>query len=261
MDATTGSTATGTTATSTTATDTPTAAQGAEQLKATLTAADSNGNQQVQTLGQVHQARLAQANRSVTALTAQYGANDPRVKAAQAAVTATKTTIARVSMVSQQLAAPSVQVSATGWALQGRVLDAQLQPAAKFTVFLVDANKIFLQQYGFAYTDDTGYFLLNYAGDSGQAPTAPTAPPAAAPAPATTAAQLYLEVANTDANPVYLSTTAFQPVLGTATFQNVVLPAGGQPIGDPPPAIRAVALPSKSTKAQSGTKSSKQSKS
>jgi hypothetical protein len=253
MDATTRSTATGTTATSATTTDTPTAAQAAEQLKATLTAADSNANQQVQTLGQVHQARLAQANRTVTALTAQYGANDPRVKAAQAAVTATKTTIARVSMVSQQLAVPSVQVSATGWALQGRVLDAQLQPAAKFTVFLVDANKIFLEQYGFTYTDTTGYFLINYAGDSDQPPTKASA--------TAVAAELYLEVANTDANPVYLSTIAFQPVLGTATFQNVVLPAGGQPIGDPPAAIRAVALPGKSTKAKSETKSSKKSKS
>jgi hypothetical protein len=238
-----------TTATSTTTADTPTPAQAAEQLKATLAAADTNATQQVQTLGQVHQARLAQANRTVAALTAQYGANDPRVKVAQAAVTATKTTISRVAMVGQQLAAPTVQVAATGWALQGRVLDAQLQPAAKFTVFLVDANKTFLQQYGFAYTDDTGYFLINYAGDSGQATTAPAA------------TQLYLEVANTNANPVYLSSTAFQPVLGTATFQNVVLPAGGQPIGDPPQAIRTIALPSKCTKAQSGTKSSKSSKS
>ena len=147
----------------------------------------------------------------------------------QASVTATNTTIARVSMVRQQLAVPAVQVTAAGWALQGRVLDAQLQPTAKFTVFLVDANKTFLQQYGFAYTDDTGYFLLNYAGDA--APEAGVR------------RQFFIEVVNTDANPVYLSSTAFQPVLGTASFQNIVLPAGGQPIGDPTPEIRAVALP------------------
>lgn len=251
MDETTDSTTTGTTAASTTPSDTPTAAQGAQQLQATLTAADSTANQQVQTLGQVHQARLAQANRTVTALTAQYGATDPRVKTAQAAVTAATTTIARVSMVGQQLAVPSVQVSATGWALQGRVLDAQLQPAAQFTVFLVDANNTFLQQYGFAYTDDTGYFLLNYAGSREETTTKRTS--------SARAAQLYLEIANTDADPVYLSTTAFQPVLGTATFQNIVLPAGGQPIGDPPQAIRAVALPAKNTKTHSRTKSSKHS--
>jgi len=141
-------------------------------------------------------------------------------------------------MVHRQLAAPAVQVAKTGWALHGRVLDAQLQPVAKFTVFLVDANKTYLEQYGFAYTDDTGYFLLNHPGDaSGQAAST---------------AQLFLEIVNMDASPVYLSSTAFQPVLGTATFQNIVLPAGGQPIGDPPPAIRAVAIPSKGTEAQPG---------
>ena len=212
------------------------ASQAAEQLKTTLTAADSSVNQGIQTLGLVHQARLSQASRTVAALTAQYGANDPRVQAAKAAVTATKTTIARVSMVGQQAAAPTVQVAKAGWALQGHVFHAQLQPAAKFTVFLVDANKTFLQQYGFAYTDDTGYFLISYAG--GQAPSAPP---------------LFIEVANTDANPVYLSSTAFQPVLGAASFQNIVLPADGQPIGDPPEAIRAVALPGKNAQSQPGT--------
>lgn len=222
-------------------TNTSTATQATEQLKTALGSADSSVNQGIQSLGLVHQARLSQASRTVAALTAQYGASDPRVQAAQASVAVTKTTIARVSMVRQQVAVPAVQVAATGWALQGLVLDAQLQPAAKFTVFLVDAKKAFLPQYGFSYTDDTGYFLINYAG--GQAPAA-------------TATQFFVEIANTDADPVYLSSTAFQPVPGTASFQNIVLPAGGQPIGDPPQAIRDVALPGTAVSAQPVTKPS-----
>src|ERR1039458_8246273 len=95
------------------------ASQAAEQLKTTLTAADGSVNQGIQSLGLVHQARLSQASRTVAALTVQYGANDPRVQAAQASVTATKTAIARVSMVRQQVAVPAVQVATTGWALQG----------------------------------------------------------------------------------------------------------------------------------------------
>ena len=55
--------------------------------------------------------------------------------------------------------------------------------------------------------------------------------------------ELFIEVADTKARPVFLSTTAFQPVVGGATYQNVVLPAGQQPIGDPPPEIRRVAIP------------------
>jgi hypothetical protein len=42
---------------------------------------------------------------------------------------------------------------------------------------------------------------------------------------------------------VYLSTTAFQPATGSASYQNVILSAGEKPIGDPPPEIREIALP------------------
>jgi hypothetical protein len=206
--------------------------QAAEQLKKALSTADGNVLQGIQNLQSVHQARLSQANRTLTALKAKYGPDDPRVKTAEASVAAKTNTIARISTVRQQLAAPSVQVAKTGWALQGRVLDAQLQPAVRFTVFLVDTKKTYLQQYGFAYTDETGYFLLNYPGD--------------AASPSET--QLFIEIANTDANPVYLSSTPFQPVIGSASFENIVLPAGGQSIGDPPEAIRATAMPGKGGK-------------
>jgi len=234
--------------TNTSETSTTTATQAAEQIKTTLSSADSHVNQGIQTLGLVHQARLSQATRTVAALTAQYGASDPRVKVAQASVTATQTTIARVSMVKQQLAAPAVQVAKTGWALQGYVLDTQNNPMAKFTVFLVDANHEFLKQYGFSYSDDKGYFLLNYPGDSAQAAAGQSGTGQAPAAP-----QIFIAAVNADAMPVYLSSTAFQPVLGAATFQNIIVPAGGQTLGDPTSAIRAVAFPGKDSQAQAGT--------
>jgi hypothetical protein len=208
------------------------------QLVEAIGSADTVANQGVAALQQVHQARLSQANRTVAALTAQYGAKDPRVQIAQAAATATQTTISRVSALRQQMATPTVQPAQSGWALQGLVLDAQLKPAARFTVFFVDTTNAFLQQYGFAYTDDTGYFVINYAGVAAEAPAAP---------------QLFIEVVNTEANPVYLSTTAFEPVPGTASFQNIVLPAGGQPIGDPPPEIRRIAMPNQQPQPPAGT--------
>jgi hypothetical protein len=105
--------------------------------------------------------------------------------------------------------APKVKVAPAGWALQGRVYNAQLQPVAGFSVFFVDASGKYLPQYGFAYTDSTGYFLLNYAGSNGHAPAAQ---------------QLFIEVANTSATPVYHSSTPFQPVYGTATYQSITLP-------------------------------------
>jgi hypothetical protein len=49
----------------------------------------------------VHQARLAQLTRTAASITARYGAGSPQATAAEAKVTASKATIARVATVSQ----------------------------------------------------------------------------------------------------------------------------------------------------------------
>ena len=217
------------------------------QISSGLTAADGVAIQSVADLKLVHQARLSQLTRTAAALTAKYGAGDPRAKSAQDAVNATTATVARVSMLHQQTATPAPTVTTTGWALHGRIFDAKGQPASAYTVFLVDEQKNYQQNLGFAYTDDTGYFLINYGGPQGTqasaSSTAPTPSQARASAP-----KLFLEIANTKALPVHLSTTAFQPSVGGATYQNIILAPGEPPIGDPPPAIRGVALPTQPKK-------------
>lgn len=207
------------------------------ELTTTLASADSTAADRIQNLQLVHQARVSRLSRTAASLKAQYGPNDPGVKAAEAAVAVTTTTVGRVAMVYQQQKTTTPQVAKNGWALHGRVFDAQLQPVSGFTVFLVDGQKTYQQDIGFAYTDDTGYFLLS---DSGTQSQDQSKTQGAAPA------QLFLEIADTKSQPVYLSATPFQPVLGSATYQNVTLPSGGQAIGGPPAAIRKVALPKKS---------------
>jgi hypothetical protein len=209
------------------------------QIKNGLASADGNATQRIQSLARVHQARLSRGSRTVAALTARFGANDQRVVSAAASVAATNATIARVSLLNRQASIPSVPASADGWVLHGRVVDSQLQPAARFTVFLVDANKTFLRQYGFTYTDDTGYFLINHSSSPAKTERAPQGQAVYSPPPP----QLFVEIANTDANPVYLASDPFVPATGAATYQTIVLPAGEKPIGDPPPEIRREALP------------------
>jgi hypothetical protein len=211
-----------------TSTTTLTAQQATAALTSTLADADSSAASTTQNLKLVHQAKTSQLTRTAAVLKAQYGASDARTVAAEAAVTAANATIARMGVASQQAATPAPTVAATGWALQGRVYDAQLQPAAQLTVFLVDAAKAYQSQYGFAYTDATGYFLINYAPPAGQAAQTPP---------------LYVEIADAKAEPVYLATTPFQPVAGSTTYQNISLAAGKKPLGDPPAEIRKIALP------------------
>jgi hypothetical protein len=195
---------------------------------AALGVADASSVQRVQGLGLVHQARLAQLTRTAVDVTAQYGAGSTQAAAAEASVAASKATVARLAVVNLQVTIAKPQVSATGWAIYGHVYNAQLQPLAAYTVFLADDQKTYQRAYGFAYTASDGSFQINYAGS----PTGAAATP-----------QLYLEIANNNGLPVYLSTTAFQPQLGVATYQDITLPAGEPIIGDPPAGIRPIALP------------------
>jgi hypothetical protein len=197
-----------------------------------LAGADTITASAVQQLTQVQQARVSRLTRTANVAVAQYGQNSAQAVKAQTSVAATKTAAASLAVAGQRISTPAPTVAADGWALQGRVYDSNLNPLAGYSVFLVDSQKNYLSVFGFAYTDSTGYFLINYA---------PASTPSGTASP--DAASMFPEVADTSGNPVYLSSTAFAPVEGKATYQTITLPAGGTELGDPPAAVRAVALP------------------
>lgn len=224
--------------------------------QAVVAAADTQAAGAVSTLGLVQQARLSNQSRTVTLAVAAYGKDSTQATAATQAVTATKAASARLTILGQQVNTPAPPVAAAGWALHGRIYSSDLAPQAGYAVFLVDGQKNYLSDYGFAYTDATGYFLLSYNGGAAKAQQATagatgadaagqpaTAQPAAATPGVSAPAQLFLQVANANANPVLLSETAFVPVVGKATYQVVTLPAGAAKLGDPPAELRSVALP------------------
>jgi hypothetical protein len=217
-----------TTSSSSAAVDNSSAAKISEGITATLSTADSKVAESTQTLTLVHQARLSQLSRTAAALKAQYGANDAGVKSAQAAVAAGTSTVARLNVFQQELNTPAPQLAAKGFALQGRVYDASLKPLPNMTVFLVDATNTYQQQFGFAYTDETGYFLINAA--------------------ETNAQSFFLQVADSKSRPVYLSPSPLALAAGATLYEKIVISAGGKPIGDPPKAIRGTALPTKASK-------------
>lgn len=197
-----------------------------------LAAADSFAAQSLQNLQLIHQARINQLTRTATNLNAKLGATDPQVVAAQAAVDAATTTAARIGILKQQVSATTPEVTATGWALQGSVFDSQNNPVPNLTVFLVNAQKTYQQEYGFTYTDANGAFVINYPG-TGEKPSEPPT--------------LYIQFANQSAKAVFLSSTAHQPASGSITYRNITIPAG-KPLGDPPKAVRKNAFPPKEAK-------------
>jgi hypothetical protein len=212
-------------------------ASASAQLTATLPAAlgsaDSDSADAVGSLVLVLQARLSSRTRAATLAAAQYGSDSTQAKAAQSAIDAGNTAVARTQLASRQINAPKPAVGATGWALQGYVLDSSGTGLNQYTVFLVDEQKAYLREYSFAYTDSTGYFLINYAASAqGGATQNASATP-----------NIYLAVANNKAEHVYLGATAFSPVLGHATYQTITLAAGEPILGDLPAEIKRVAMP------------------
>ena len=211
--------------------------------QAVVSAADAQAATSVSTLGLIQQARLTNRNRAVTLAEAQFGKDSKQATAARQALTATTAASARINVLSQQVSTAQPAVAATGWVLQGRIYSSELAPLAGYAVFLVDAQKNYQSDYGFSYTDDTGYFLISYDGGAatGQQPAGgdtqtgateaeataqPTPAATASAATASAATQLFLQVTDANANPVLLSEKAFVPVVGQATYQAVTLPAG-----------------------------------
>ncbi|HWF08923.1 MAG TPA: hypothetical protein VG297_10700 [Bryobacteraceae bacterium] len=198
-----------------------------EQVGSGLSALDARATDTAGQLQLVLQARVSRLTRTAAALNAQYGPGDPAVKKAEAVAAAGQTAARRAAAVQEQLATPAPQVSPKGWALHGRVFDSGLQPLAAYTVFLVDAEKTFQRAFGFAYTDKTGYFLINYPGGNDTA----------------AAAGLFVQVADANGDPVYVDSDPFTAEPSSATYQNIILPADGEAIGNPPAPVREAGLP------------------
>lgn len=225
--------------------------------------ADSHTSAAVTTLGLVQQARLSSQNRAVNAAISAYGKDSSQAASAAQAVTVTRAASARLTVLQAQVATPAPTVAPAGWALHGHVYDSALSPQESYTVFLVDAQKNYLSQYGFSYTDSTGYYLINYDANANQSATGSQtqagganatasetpAPAAQQPSPEANASaqsaapQIFLQVADANGNPVLLSQMSFTPVTGQAVYQDITLAAGAAKLGDPPADVRAVAMP------------------
>jgi len=209
-------------------------------LAHSLASADSIAAERVQNLQWICQARVSRLSRTVASLKFQYGPDNAEVKAAETAVAAANITAVGARMMHLRLTTVDPEVAKNGWALHGHLFNAQGDPVSGFTVFLVDATRTYQQAYGFSYTDDQGYFLMKSAAagsessDKSRTETQEQAPP-----------QLFVEVVDAKARPVYLSTTAFEPALGTATYHGIALQKGDQALGDPPPEIRDIAFPTR----------------
>ncbi len=196
------------------------------QVSSAIANADSAVAQGVESLTLVHQARVAQLTRTEASVSAAYGASSPQAMAAKAALTVSQAILSRVALLQERVTLPTPEVPAKGWVLYGHVYHSTLTPASAYTVFFVDEQNAYQSNIGFAYTGSDGSFHLSYTPDANASEAA-----------------VFLQIVNDKAQPVYLSSTAFQPQIGAANYQDITLPAGEPVLGDPPPSIRTIAMP------------------
>lgn len=188
------------------------------QTQSTSTAiTDAQTAQQYTGLTQIRQARANQLQRQVTALTQAYGANDPRVVAAQAALANQQTFASRLGLVQTDTSTTAPTAPTDGFVIYGRVLNADQSPAPQLTVFLADDTRAWLQQYAYAFTDQTGYFTLSSTYTAYGVATL----------------SAYLEVSNSACNLMYIDSSPMSITAGAAISRDIVL-ASAVPLGKAP---------------------------
>jgi len=213
----------------------------ASELRSSLTEAlgqvDTAAAGRVQLLQRVYQARASLLSRTADELKARHGAKDSGVQRAEAATTAARTASSQLTSLHLRFTTPDPEVAPGGWLLHGRVFNESRKPMAGFTVFFVDAAKAYRQAYGYASTDETGYFLLRHddrASDKGTAADEDVG-------------DLFVEVTDLKGRLAYLSDTPFRPVVGAAVYQDIVTESASTR-GEPPAEVRKVSVPKRKPK-------------
>ena len=229
---------------------TPSEAQFDGVAAAAVAAADATSASNIESLGLIYQARSARLARNVTNLTALHGGTSAIVVAAQAAQANAQVIATRVELVRRQAVASAPTVASTGWAVWGHVYETPATPLSGYTIFLVDSQKTYQSQYGFATTAADGSFAIVYDGESaasaGESGTTP-APPSQVAArtaepPAPSLPTLFLSMTNTDAQLVSTASTSLALTLGKALYIDTILPAGA-PLTDLPAEVQKTAQP------------------
>jgi cell division septation protein DedD len=177
----------------------------------------------------------------------------------QSSIQSQQLSLTALNAVSTQVTTPAPTVPANGWVVYGRITDTNSQPIPKLTVSLTDQERTWQRQYGYAFTDATGYFALTYAPAAATTGAAPAHPPprrkshventaaetASAPAPEATetsraesahapaTSSVFLQALNEAGQVVYFDSQPFSLKAGVALYRNITN-VGPQELGTPP---------------------------
>ncbi len=181
-------------------------------------------------LTQIRQARANQLTRVVTNFSQIYGAKDPRTVAAQTlAHRRTDVLYAPGPGAEHHCDSPPPTAPANGWVIYGKVLNSDGSAASQLTVFLADSTRAWLQQYAYAFTDQTGYYTLTSAPSAEAASSGRKTHRVAAAA----ALSAYLQISNAACKLMFVDAAPMSIFTGAAIRRDIRLSAQGS-VGAPP---------------------------
>ena len=196
----------------------PTDADVSANISDSLSKLNDQRSTELNNLRSFEQLRDAMLQVEVKRLSAKYGEDHPRVLEMQARLVyheqlfqGLDTEIARVNV-------QTVPLPANAWRVQGRVYDAQNNPAPGITVFLADGNKQWLRQTGSSCTDDGGNYSLTLDGKTidslKQQP-------------------LFLSASDKNQKLIYTANDTVTPTPGIADFEDIYLFMGDGCVSPP----------------------------
>jgi hypothetical protein len=181
------------------------ASEVAQQLDQSIAGADTHRADELDQLRIIREARAGGMEREAARLSAKLGPDDPRVAALTNAIEINREVVSNLTIEVERARTP-VTGDENSWILHGYVRDQNLKGVAGLTVAPYDEKTVWVEQLGFACTDDKGYFRLSARDIAGLNRS------------------VFVRVLNSGAF-LYADTSELKPELGRVDYREITLSA------------------------------------
>jgi hypothetical protein len=230
-------------------TDTAAVEQFAGTFESDIASSDRTRAEALEELHQVRDAWTSYLQRARLRLANRLGEDHPRVLALDAVVAANQQLTSAVKLEVDRANTGSVEADERSWILHGYVRNSRLQGQPNLTVAICDRAGKWVQELGYACTDENGYFKLRYQKASRHADEAKAA--GAPPEMRIQVSDRKKHILTTDRNPVEI-----EP--GQVDYREVVINGADASCG-PPSDVKSTRQPALSPSSDSPSKPSKSS--
>lgn len=211
----------------------------AKGLNQGLETADPQRLAGLQRLQRVRTVKDTGLKREEARLKEKLGPDHPRVAALAVKLNANQELKRDVELGISRAETPAVRSDPNSWVLHGHVRNRARTGLANLTIGLYDQKKKWIEELGYACTDNNGYFHLSYesekpAAAEGVASTRPEASKQAT----TQGGQAYIHVLDSKGATLYVDERPLEPTPGEVDYREIILDGEAASCAPPPGATK-----------------------